>query len=621
MGSKKKKGSRNNNSSHSNNNDAVRRTQPDVSKYAGAVSNKSKRNYADLRLVRPDNLKEYASKSAQPRSNSSIKNTQAQYTEYSKRNVPPKRAPSGSPKDVVSSRTSARASSTGQKNARRSKTSDKPVTNSQSLKLENCLSGFVNVLGSLANSISSVNLNGAKKKLSAKNSQKLVKKPNRPKPSGKSSGTKKQPAVEYRQDEYSKALNNSDFYSSVVEKYYMKHPEELNKRDKSGASRKRKKTNNAIISKGGRFPNFGQTNNKAPTTDKSVAEMAVKGRGTVNKKSRAQVVKSGKAKGIVTSRAAHRRVRQRNRRRTVIFNSVMIMTTVIFLIAVYVTVFFNVKKIEVNGESPYDSNKIVSMCGFTKGDNILFVDAKSSENQIVKNLPYIESCTIKLRLPATVVVNVTEAKALGVTELASNQWAVISNKGKILEMVTNLTIVSSSDAITSLTYDPEVSSIYDVAVKRDLPVLQGLDITGGTAGGYVEGNVAQQISDFDVIASEAKSFGMKITRISLGDRGYEMEYDGRINIVLGEITDRKVMKTRIETADYIVRTSGDITEHEHGEITYLKNETFYNPTYDTSNDNSSSGNQNLNNKDVVSAIDLVKSTVQQVVDVKNNLRI
>lgn len=574
MGSKRKKSGRINKSSHGNNNDAVRRTQPDMSKYAGAISNKSKRNYADLRLVRPDNLKEYASKSAQPRKASDIKGTEARYTEQRKRNVPPKRAPSTN-------------SQADPKMAKRSKTSDRSVTEPELRTLENCVSRFVNMFDSLSDGVFNINFSGIRKKLSTRNQQKSARNPSRPRLSGESSVSKRQPAVDYSQDEYSRALNNSDFYSSVVEKYYMKHPEELNKREKSGASRKRKTLNKTTASKGGRLSNRGKTKNKTPTVDKSVAEIAVKGRGTANKKGRAQVVKRGKAKGVVTSRVAHRRVRQRNRRRTVIFNSVMIMTTVVFLIAVYVTVFFNVKKIEVNGESPYDSDKIVSMCNFTSGDNILFVDTKSNENQITQNLPYIEDCTIKLRLPATVVVNVTEASALGVAEIASNQWAVISNKGKILEMVTNLTVVSSSDIITSLTYDPEASSIYDVAVKRNIPVLQGLDITDGTTGEYIEGDAAEQISDFDAIATEAKSFDMRITRISFGDRGYEMEYDGRINIVLGEITDRSAMKMHMETADYIVR-SGDITEHECGEITYLKNETFYIPIYETSSDNSSS---------------------------------
>lgn len=579
MGGKNKKSNQNRNVRDDNN--AVR-TQPDMSKYAGAVSNKSKRNYADLRLVRPDNLKAYASSGDfKSRDNSGDRRNKSSVTKYGEKNDSPKKKHLDRPKSGVPPRSFEKSRSISKKKSKSVRSSYKAVSNSQFNKFENYIGSFANILGNLASSSFVVKKNSIGKKPMAKNSKNLQKKHNSEKLSAKHTSAKQGVANGYTQDEYSKALNNSDFYSSVVEKYYMKHPEEFNKREKSHSSKKRINPNKTTARKEKRLSEQGSIQNKSATTVKSVAEIAVKGRGTSNKKQRAQVVKSGKAKGVVSSRVAHRRVQQRNRRRTVIFNSVMIMTTVVFLIAVYVTVFFNVKNIEVTGESPYDSNKIVSMCGFDKGDNILFVDAKKSENQIINSLPYIESCTIKRRLPATVVVSVTEAEILGVTEIASNQWAVISNKGKILETVTNLTVVSSSDVITSLTYDPEVSSVAEVAAKRNIPVIEGLEVTSGTAGGHINDAAIEQISDFDAIASEAKAFNMKITRISSGDKGYEMEYDGRINIVLGEISDRNTMKQRIETANYILHVSGDIKEHDRGEITYIKNKTYYNPTYET----------------------------------------
>ena len=54
MGSKKKKGSKVNMDSNAG---AVQPAQPDMSKYANAYSNKSKINYAELKLVRSDQPK------------------------------------------------------------------------------------------------------------------------------------------------------------------------------------------------------------------------------------------------------------------------------------------------------------------------------------------------------------------------------------------------------------------------------------------------------------------------------------------------------------------------------------------------------------------------------------
>lgn len=519
MGSKKKKSGNRKKSSHSNNNNAVRSAQPDMSKYAGAVSNKSKRNYSDLKLVRPGNLTEYASR--------------------------------GSRRSEVSDASGALKSERSEK----PRTPKRKTQSSASVKKTHI-----------------DEKSGSTKRRSAAKSS--VGKPKKKRPPSSKPAEPKVEKAEYTQDEYSKALNNSDFYSSVVEKYYLKHPEESEKRDKSSVSRKKKRRPPDAPVKS------SPSSKKPASSGKSVAEMAVKGRGSAAKKNHARIMKNGRAKGVVPSRAAHRRVRQRNRRRTVFFNSIIVMTTVVFLMAVYVTVFFNVKKIEVQGESPYSAQKIIEMCNFNKGDNILFVDADGSETKIVEQLPYIESCEIKRKLPATVVVNVTEAQALGVAEVSGNLWAVVSTKGKILEMVTNATVVSSSDIITSLVYDPDAVSVIDIADKKGLPVLEGIDINEDKTGGYISGDAAQHLDEFEKIHTKAASLGLKLTRLRYSDRGYEIEYDGRINIVLGNITDEKTISNHLEKANYILRVSGDITDHEHGEITYLKNETFYNPSYE-----------------------------------------
>lgn len=548
MGSKKKRNAGSNRKRRSNSVDAVRKAQPDMSKYAGAVSNKSKRNYADLKLVRPDNLTEYASRGSTRKSSAETgkhdipvgKTSSERSTQGSRQSTAKRKPSSSSPKSAVSQPRKPNSIS-GQKAAQSSeKSRSKAGAKSQSNK--------------------SGGSSKAKKPRDSAKNQRLA---------------QREPVVEYTQDEYSKALNNSDFYSSVVEKYYLKHPEEQEKREKSGIPRKKKKSPAPSPAK-----SF-QGKHKPSADSKSVAEMAVKSRGSADKKNHARVVKSGRAKGVVPTRAAHRRVRQRNRRKTAIFNSVIVLGTVIVLVAVYVAVFFNVKKIEVKGESPYSINQVISLCNFNKGDNILFVDTDGSEQKIMQKLPYIESCTIKRKLPATVVVNVTEAEVLGVAEIAANCWAAVSTKGKILDVVTNSAVVSSSDALVSLTYDPEAVSARAVAEKKGLPVLEGIDFKNSSTDGYIQGEAAEYLENFEQIYSAGHELGMKFTRLRYSDRGYEAEYDGRINIVLGDVSDKATLRSRLETANHIVRLSGDITEHESGEITYIKNETFYSPTYET----------------------------------------
>lgn len=538
MGSKKKKSSGSNKKLRSNSVEAVRKAQPDMSKYAGAVSNKSKRNYADLRLVRPDNLTEYASRGSTA-VNPGRNEDPAEKSRQSGRQPSAKRKPSPVSPQSSDSRP-RKQSGSGQK-------PDRPVKKAS-------------------------HKTSSKPSSSKKISQ--SKKPRQP---------QREPVAEYTQDEYSKALNNSDFYSSVVEKYYIKHPEELEKREKSRIPRKKKTHAEAAAKPSPHAKRRSEQSSDVNSDSKSVAEMAVRSRGTASKKDRAKVVKGGKAKGVIPTRAAHRRVRQRNRRKTAVFNSVIFMVLMVGLVALCVEIFFNVKKIEVKGTHQYSANQVISMCSFAKGDNILLVDADGSEKTITQKLPYIESCTIKRKLPATIVVNVTEAEILGVAETSATSWALISTKGKILDTVTNSAVVSSSDTLVSLTYDSEAVSARAVAEKKGLPVLEGIDFKNSSVDGYIQGEAAAYLTEFEDIYSAGREIGMKFTCLKYGDRGFEAEYDSRINIVLGDISDKTAMKNHLKEAEYIIN-SGDITEHERGEIMYIKNEITYSPSYEQAED-------------------------------------
>ena len=551
LGSKKKKGSSSNRGSRSI---AARETKKDMSKYAGATSNKSKRNYAELRLARPDNLKEYASE------NAPVRNGGETFAP---------RSEAASPSAGVSKRTGSTAVA-GQP------ASPTPKKNTHSKKKTAPKSGATKKRGAGAPPTFAASAQG----LAAKQSSPKKKKRNSvPPPAPKTTPTVNSPTPDYEQDEYSKALFGSDFYSSVYNLYDMKHPE------KSDSSRTTPMQSRGKTKKkaSGRGKSVGRISGEKGA-GKSVAAYAVKNRGTAVKKPHAQIMKTGKARGVVTSKVAHRKVHRRNRKTSMLFNAVAVMMVIVFLAAVYITVFFHVKNIVVKGESPYTPDKISDICVFEKGDNILFIDATTSEKAIVAQLPYIEKCAIKRRLPATVEVNVTPAHVVGVADTGYQQWVIVSGSGKVLETVTNLMQVSDSDLVSTLSYVPDYKTVKDVAAARHIPVLEGLSIRTHTADGYLQGEDAAHVGGFARIVEQAKAVGLHLSVLRYGNRGYEAEYDGRINIVVGDFTDVSVVKRRLEIANYIVNVSGDVTEHDRGEITFLKNEAFFNPSYEMADD-------------------------------------
>lgn len=551
MGSKKKKGSSSNRGSRST---APRETKKDMSKYAGATSNKSKRSYAELRLARPDNLKKYASE------NAPVRGSGETFAPHSGAVSPS----AGVPKKTDSTAGAGKSGSpTSKKNA-------------GSKKKNAAKSGASKKKNAGASAVSAALTQG----WAAKQSPAKKKKTNTvPPPAPKTPPTVDPPVPDYEQDEYSKALFGSDFYSSVYNLYDMKHPEKSDG-GRTTPVQSRGKTKKKHSGKG---RSVGKISG-GKTSGQSVAAYAVKNRGTAVKKPHAQIMKNGKARGVVTSRVAHRKVRRRNRKTSMLFNAVAVMIVIVFLAAVYITVFFHVKDIVVKGESPYTAASIFDACAFKKGDNILFIDASASEKSIVSQLPYIEKCTIKRRLPATVEVNVTHANVVGVADTGYQQWVIVSGSGKVLETVTNLMQVSDSDLAGTLSYAPEYETVKDVAVARHIPVLEGLRIKSHTTGGYLQGEDAAHVSGFAQITEQAKAIGLDLSVLRYGEHGYEAEYDGRVNIVVGDFTDLSVVKRRLEIANYIINVSGDVTDHDRGEITFLKNEAFFNPSYEMADD-------------------------------------
>ncbi len=317
-------------------------------------------------------------------------------------------------------------------------------------------------------------------------------------------------------------------------------------------------------------------------SDRSYPDKADKGKaGKVNKKKSPPA-----ANNASHSNVAHAKVRRRNRRRAAFINSMVAVVVAVFLLAAFVKVFFNVSSIEVNGDERYDSASIAAVCKFAVGDNILFINTDESEKQIVAQFPYIESCNIIRRLPSTVEINVTEAKAFGVVEASDNLWFVISENGKLLESVYKSSSVSDSDLSTAVS-DSDISaagcdSAQELALGLDIPLLEGLEVDSEASSGYISEASKEYLAGFVKIYSHAADVQFDLTSISYGDDGYEITYDRRISVVLGDVSDDKLTVSKLKMAYYIIYESGNVTKYEMGRLTFNSDatEVTYSPIYE-----------------------------------------
>lgn len=590
LGSKKRKRSRANQGSHSGTSRSAQNdTYEKYAKYAGAVSNKSKRNYADLRLVRPDNLKEYASENARPRTGQPQNRpagSQPKRPTQTRNGAGGRKQQSGGSRSGRQKAAAQSAPSKPRPNAggqpKRQSAPKKPQPPQATAHRGKAAGGFGEAVSSLGAWVGSITA-GAAQNIGGKSQQGKPPRRNtaeKPVKSASAGRAPRNPA--YIEDEYSKALNNADFYGDILGKYSMKYPEKQTEHKApvaSSAHTKPQKARRRIKNTLNGMPPEGS----APKTpQKSIAELAVKNRGTAGKRKYAKVVKNGKAKGSVPLGSVHRKVHRRNRRRSMFIGAAAVSSAALVMLSVFFFAFFKVKKIEVAGETPYSDSRITELCAFAKGDNLMFIDTAGSEQQVLDSLPYIESCKIKRTIPNVVEVNVTCANELGVAEIGNGFWSIISTGGKILENVTNVAVVSSSDIANAASSRPDIHSVEELAAAKELPVLEGLEFKNGKVGEYVTGSSSGSINGFNEILKQGEAFGMQFDKLKYTARGYEAEYDNRLNIVLGDRTDDDILKRRIEVAHFIICVKGYITEHDKGEITFLKNQTFFNPTYDIS---------------------------------------
>lgn len=499
MGSKKKRDSKVTVESRT---EAVQPIKTDMSKYARAYSNKSKINYADLKLVRP----------AQTKS-----------------------PESSEPKKINKQESKSQEAGADKKTK---KTKDRKNKKTKPEKEQNNKSG------------------AAKNNDTGRKSE------------ANSSGMT-------AEERYSNALGKEDHYSSAVEKYYLKYPDK--KRPKKSAASRRVQEQQKKKKK--RSSNSGAAGN----SKRSMAEIAVKNKGTSSVKEHARAARNAKARGVISPTVANRSFYRHKKKRSGALNVLMITLLLVFLASVGVTVFFNVRTITVKGENPYGDARIKSVCSIRKGSNILFLSADEIEKKVEKELPYISECQIERKLPSSVVINVKKADVLGVAQSSTGNWSVISTDGKLLESSENKTYVSEKDQTETPPSTPDYNSASEIAESRKLPLLTGLDIMLNRKDGFItDEKQIGYIRNFTVIKKAFETQKMKLTAMKYGDRGYEAVYDKRITVIFGKEIDAKTIAFHLKEMYALIYEEGFLSETRRGELKFSKNNVFFRPEYEIS---------------------------------------
>lgn len=210
----------------------------------------------------------------------------------------------------------------------------------------------------------------------------------------------------------------------------------------------------------------------------------------------------------------HRNLKGRKRgsrgRNYIMYYILIAIIVIVVLIILANTVLFNCTSIEVEGNSRYTAEQIISPSGLKEGQNLLHIDTGDAEARILAALTYIDMTEVKRVFPTQIKITVQEAeKWFQVSQ--GGVTAAISRMGRIVEL--------GSDS--------------------DLPVIVGYDAEELVPGKTLVSTDSGKTSIPSEILEKAEKHGIEgISQIDITDRfNISVECGDNITLLLGGIAE------------------------------------------------------------------------------------
>ncbi len=194
--------------------------------------------------------------------------------------------------------------------------------------------------------------------------------------------------------------------------------------------------------------------------------------------------------------------------RMIITYSALLAVVVVAGITLSLTVFFKTANFEIEGDTRYSKEQLVSACGIKEGENIFLANKKWAEENIKNTFPYVQKVDVSFGLPDRIVIDVTEGEASYMVK-HDKEYCTVSKEGRILD--------NSNKKV------------------KGLPILKGAKLKSNTPGDYVEySNKAVGQSLTEIVTSLNNNKLEDITEINVSkSANLTFTYDNRILVKLG----------------------------------------------------------------------------------------
>ncbi len=231
--------------------------------------------------------------------------------------------------------------------------------------------------------------------------------------------------------------------------------------------------------------------------------------------------------------------RRKRRRNMSLYYFIAVVFILMALIFLSLTVFFNIKNIDIAGTDLYTNEQIIQIAGISNDDNLFRIDTDQMRTDILNSFPYLEDITIKRKLPSTLKFTAVQAVPMANIQNDDGTFCVISTTGRIVE-----------------------TGVLDK--KAGLVTVSGMDLKGRDLGKTYEDKDSMKTTILNQILSEINRLGMKnMNTINLSDRtNIKMKYDGRLDIEIGSSVD---LSFKIRYVDAVIKK---LSESYQGTLIY-----------------------------------------------------
>ncbi len=223
------------------------------------------------------------------------------------------------------------------------------------------------------------------------------------------------------------------------------------------------------------------------------------------------------------------------KRRKIAFYTFLVILLICTVTVLSLTVFFNISKITVNGNSHYTAQKIIDESGLKKGDNLFRMNKFKIIDSLKAKLPYLDSVKIDRKLPVSIEINVTESE--------------------------NFMCVSSGSGICVV--DKNLKILNRVAIAPDgLATVYGATPTKAEVGSTLVCENGTETTLLQLANALYESFGSgNVTSIDI-TAAYDIRvrYQDRIDIKFGTLEN---ISSKVRLVEYVISEN---SQSEHAEI-------------------------------------------------------